>query len=233
MVLLAALVVFIIESFAFCFFNPEHGIMEVVNKHKQKKSSSPSGHSNNTLVTQQIISSFVILLKREGEALWLCSVIFLAGEMCCAEVRLREKTADVKLWQSSLPWICINKAAEGKCHLHINTDGPAWMNNYCALTQVREVSTKPPKPLTLKPFQMGSPASWHVIRRWQWGGCDMPRFFGNEKIFLVAKRSGKWNDSPQQLSACSFSKRRDGDTGLICEDKGGGRTSEDWLTVLS
>lgn len=168
------------------------------------------------------------------ESLWLCSVTFWAAEMCCTELRLREKTADVGLWQSFLPWICNNKAAEGKCHPRIIPDGPAWMNNYSALTQVRVKKVK--KPLTLLPrksFQMGSPASWHVIRRWHWGGCDMQRSFRNKKVFLVAKRSGKWNDSPQQLSTCSSSKRWDGDMGFICEEEGGGRTLEDWLAVLS
>lgn len=78
--------------------------------------------------------------------------------------------------------------------------------------------------LTLKPFQIGGPASWHVIRCWHWGGSDMLRYFRNKKILLVAKRSGKWNDSPQQLGTCSCSKKkmRWGDMGFICEGRGAG-----------
>lgn len=155
---------------------------------------------------------------RDWESQWLCSVIFWAAEMCCTELRLREKTADVSLWQSFLPWISNNKAAKGKCHPHIIPDGPAWMNNYSSLTQGKE-GKKNFNTLTFwNHFQMASPASWHMIRHWHWGGCDMPRSCRNKKVFLVAKRSGKWSDSPQQLSSCSSSKRWDGDVGFICEE---------------
>lgn len=36
----------------------------------------------------------------------------------------------------------------------------------------------------------------------------------------MAKCSVKWNDSPQQLSTCSSSKRWDGDMGFICKGRG-------------
>lgn len=93
-------------------------------------------------------------------------------------------------------------------------------------------------PLTLKPFQIGSPASRHAIKRGCWGGCDMPRSFGNKKIFLVAKHSGKWNDSPQRLSTCSPSKRWDGNMGFICKEEAGVRVGGlagcvEWTAVMS
>lgn len=131
--------------------------------------------------------------------------------MCCTKRRPREKTADVRLWQSSLPWIYNNKAAEGKCHPRTIPDGPAWMNIfffYFHSGQEKE-GKETSNALTLKPCQIGGPASWRVIRRWHWGGSDMLRYFRNKKIFLVAKRSGKWNDSPQQLGTCSSSTKKE------------------------
>ena len=104
---------------------------------------------------------------------------------------------------------------------------PAWMNNYPTLTQVRgSEAGGTSNPLNVKGSQMGSPASWHVIRRWHCGSpCHAKILLEMKKIFLMAKRSGKWNDSPQQLSTCSSSRRRGGDMGFISEEEleeGGG-----------
>lgn len=131
--------------------------------------------------------------------------------MSCIKLRLREKTAAVRLWQSFLPWICNNKAAEGKkSHRHIILDGSAWMSA-AALTQVRREQLEKPgchQCLTLKAFHEGSFASWCAIGRWhRGGGCDTLRCSRNKKVFLSAKRWGKLNDSSQRLSMCSCSKR--------------------------
>lgn len=152
------------------------------------------------------------------------------------ELEGREKTADVRLWLSFLPQMCYNKADEGKCQPCIIPDEPAWMNNYyCDLGQGKE-GIEIYNPLTLKPFHIGSPASRHVIKRGCWGGYDMPRSFGNKKIFLVAKHSGKWNDSPQRLSTSS--KRWDGNMGFICKEEAGVRLGGlagcvEWAAVMS
>lgn len=159
------------------------------------------------------------LSMAERESLWLCAVIFLAAEMCCTKLRLRRKTADVGLWQSFLPQSATTKQRRENVTRTSSLTAPCeWIITPLWLRAGRRRYRSSSNPLTLKPFQPGSPALRQVIRRWHWAGCDTLRSFKNKKIFLVEKRSGKWNDSPRWLSTRSSSKRWDGDTG-----GGGGR----------
>ena len=160
--------------------------------------------------------------------------------MSCIKLRLWEKRTQQMLGfpQSSLPWICDNKAAEGKCHRRIILDGPAWMNNYrdfdsgqgdggkdtrphtlsaeepCIMTCDR---TPPPPPPPPPPRRL-----WHA------------EMLQKEKDFSCGKTLGemKWF-IPAARYVLLLTKMRRGHGGFICAGRGGGSTAADWLGPAS